>query len=998
MALGKQNINLNFSQGLDTKTDKNQVMAGKFLSLQNSVFDTGGLLKKRNGFKNLERLPDTTSTSLATLNGGLLAFGHNLQAYAPETDQWTNQGSMEPIRLETLAITRTSISQTSSDSQVSSSGLCCVVSQDSSGSYYSVVDAVTGQSYTKRTLIASNATQPRVALLNNYFVISYIQPVGPQYNLFILSVPISDPTSAIGPTVVSTQVSGATAAYDVATANNTLYYAWNASDLGGATRVATVNGSLQVSFSQVIAGHKSNLSSVAIDQSTSTPTVYVTMYDSTSHNAYTAIFDYALLPLQPSALSISGIILSELTTLADQAVLTLCYSVLNNYAYSGGVRTDYLQYSTFTYSGTTTTPVTIVRGLSLAAKAFQVNGITYLIGTYGQTYQPTYFIVNLDGLVVAKLAYQNGRGFLPTSILPSVNIFNDTINFSYLYAAAIVPVNKSLAANSSQAILQQYGINLGTVTFDNVAQTTGEIAKTLHISGGFMSMYDASNVVEHNFHVYPEDVVLTTTTGSGGLIAQEYFYQFTYEWTDAQGNIHRSAPSVPMSITTTTGSSTNTIQVATLRITQKTSVRIVGYRWSQAQQTFYQFTSPITPTINDPSVDYLTFTDANADSAILGNPILYTTGGVVENIAAPATSIMTLYKSRLFLVDSEDPNLIWYSKQVIEGVPVEMSDLFTLYVAPTQGAQGSTGKITALSAMDDKLIIFKRDAIYYLTGNGPDNSGAQNDFSDPVFITGTVGCVNPKSIVLTPKGLMFCSNKGIWLLGRDLGTQYIGAPVEQYNSSTAVSAVTVPGTNQVRFNMDTGELLMYDYYYDQWGTFTNCSAISSVIYQNLHTYLTSLNYVRQESPGLYLDGSVPVLLGFTTAWLKLTGLQNFQRAYYFFLLGNYESPHFLETSIAYDFNPGVQQTCRITPVNQVLTWGSDLSWGESTPWGGGGSVEQFRVFLTKQKCQAIQIVCQEVYDASYGVAAGAGLTLSGLNLVVSGKLSYPKPPASGSVG
>ena len=269
----------------------------------------------------------------------------------------------------------------------------------------------------------------------------------------------------------------------------------------------------------------------------------------------------------------------------------------------------------------------------------------------------------------------------------------------------------------------------------------------------------------------------------------------------------------------------------------------------------------------------MSYVDTLSDAQILGNSLIYTTGGVIENIGAPATAITTLFKSRLFLVDSEDKNLLWFSKQVIEAVPVEMSDLFTKYIAPTTSAQGATGPITALSAMDDKLIIFKKDAIYYITGTGPDNTGSNDDFSEPVFITSTVGCANPLSIVFSPRGLMFQSDKGIWLLGRDLSTSYIGADVEQFNASVVQSAVNVPATNQVRFTLSTGETLMFDYYYSQWATFIGVPAISSTLFQGFHTYINSFGQVYQESPGTYLDGSRPVLMSFTTSWINTAGLR-----------------------------------------------------------------------------------------------------------------------------
>src|SRR5208283_5242873 len=101
----------------------------------------------------------------------------------------------------------------------------------------------------------------------------------------------------------------------------------------------------------------------------------------------------------------------------------------------------------------------------------------------------------------------------------------------------------------------------------------------------------------------------------------------------------------------------------------------------------------------------------------------------------------------------------------------------TLYIAPSLGAQGSTGPITALAPMDGNLVIFKKNAIYYINGTGPDNTGANSQYSQPLFISSTVGCINTNSIVFTDSGLIFQSDKGLWLLGRNLSVQYIGAAV-----------------------------------------------------------------------------------------------------------------------------------------------------------------------------------------------------------------------------
>ena len=200
---------------------------------------------------------------------------------------------------------------------------------------------------------------------------------------------------------------------------------------------------------------------------------------------------------------------------------------------------------------------------------------------------------------------------------------------------------------------------------------------------------------------------------------------------------------------------------------------------------------------------------------------------------------------------------------------------------------------------------------------------------------------------------------------------------------------------------------MYDYYYQQWGTFVGVPAVSSTLYQNLHTYVDQYARVFQENPGSYVDGSNPVLMSFTTSWVSLGGLQGYQRAYFFYLLGTYLTPHKLNLLISYDYNSSQTQSTLISPNNYGPAYGSSSMpvYGQLNPYGGGSSdsgassnLEQWRVFLTKQRCTSFQITLQEVYDPSFGVPAGQGLTLSGLNLVVAVKKGWRPQPSATSAG
>lgn len=1000
MALIKQPITINFDEGLDTKTDRKQVAAGKFLALQNSVFNKSGALSKRNGYPVVTKLPNAEQTTLTTLNNNLLATGSNLYAYSEDTNQWLNQGIVQPVRLTTQSMVRSTTSQTAPDAAVASTGLTCLVYVDSGNSYYQISDSSTGQQVVGRTALPATAVCPRVFVLGRYFIITFIATVAASAHLQYIAIPTMVPTSPTAPEDISTNVSGLTAGYDAYSANNNLYIAWEGSlNTIQITRLSSV---LILAAAVSILSANADLVSVAVDPTSNM--LWVSYWDSVSNDGYAAAYSSTLSSILAPVQIINNTVINELTSISTDNLLTIAYENQNTYGFTPNNKTDYVSTLTVTTSGSVSSAAVILRSVGLASKPFVDAGVIYVLVAYGETSQPTYFLIDMSGNIYMRLAYSNGGGYATTQVLPSVSLLNDTWYAPYLIKDFLVSVNKNTELPSgtpTSGIYTQTGINLAKFEINTEGQYSSEIAGTLQLTGGQVWQYDGVKPVELGFHVYPENIVVATSTSGGSITADTYYYQFCYEWTDNQGNLHRSAPSIPVSIVTTGSSSTNTINVPTLRLTYKVSpnpVRIVGYRYSLSQQTYYQFTPITSPIVNDPSVDSVTITDTLSDAQILGQTLLYTTGNVVENIAPPASIGSALYKNRVFLIDAEDPNNLWYSKQVVKNTPVEFSDLFTLYVAPTSGAQGSTGPVSAISAMDDKFIIFKRDAIYYITGNGPDNTGAQNDFSEPIFITSSVGCTNPNSIVLMPNGLMFQSDKGIWLLGRDLSTTYIGAGVEQYNSMTVKSAKVIPGTNQVRFVLDGNITLMYDYYMGQWGTHTNILAISSTLWNGADTYLNSLGHVHKETEGVYVDGSSPVLLSFVTSWLSLAGIQGLERFYELYLLGTYFTPFKLQVQIAYDYNPSPLQSTLVTPDNYGPKWGGEQLWGSGKAWGGPSNVLEARVFPTKQKCETFQLIVNEVYDPSYSVSPGQGLNLSGITLVVGTKKGYRTNKASQSFG
>lgn len=1015
MALQKQPININFVQGLDTKSDPKQVQIGKFLSLQNSIFTQAGELTKRNGFAALPALPDTSTTFLTTFNGNLTAIGNKIMAYMSASKTWVSKGSFQPVSLSAKPLSRSVFNQPQCDAVIATNGFVCTVWTEVGGGVttykYNVQDSVTNQFIVGNTVIpitsGTLSGSPRVFLLGGYFIIVFTVTITGTKHLQYVSVSASNPTMVSAATdIASNYIDATTLSWDGVVYENQLFIAYNTTAGGQQVEITYLNTNFILASPVSFAGSKATVMSMCVDSSTpSAPVIYAAFFDSTGATANAVAVNTSLHVLMTATQFSTVTVMNSLTCTAQNGVLQIVYTIVNAYTYDSGVPTYFLDKVAITLPATVTTgtvgaTTTFIRSVGLASKASLYNGVMYMLATYSSVNQPVYLLIDLNANIIARFAYQNGGGYLLTG-LPQSQFIGAVFYSAYLFKDLIRGTNKAQGDSNPAAVYTQTGVNLIGLTFTSSTLSISELGSNLNISGGFMYAYDGNLLTEENFHVYPDNIELTVQSTGGFMTVQDYFYQVIYQWTDAQGNFIYSAPSIPVKAASGSFSgSTNqvTLKIPTIRLTTKPDVKMVVYRWSTANEEYFQVTSLTNPLQNDKTVDFVTYIDTLADSSIIGNSQIYTTGGVLENIAPSACTAVTIFDTRLWFIEAEDQNSVGYTKQVIEGVPVEWNDGLTKYIAPNAGAANSTGPVRCLFPLDDKLILFKKDALYYINGSGPDNTGANSQYSEPIFITSTVGSVNQNSIVLTPGGLLFQSDKGIWRLGRDMSTSYIGAAVEAFNNYSVNSAVAVPGTNQVRFTLTGGVTLMYDYFFNEWGTFIGVGAVSSTIYSDLHTYVSPLGRVAQETPGTYSDSGNPVLMSFTTGWIKLAGLQGYQRFYFFYLLGQYFSPHKLNMSMAYDYSEAPSQMVTISPTNFSGTYGDSSPYGQESPYGGPGDLEQWRIFPTTQRCQAFQISMQEIFDPTLGQPPGQGLSLSGLSMIAGFKKSYFPASSSQSKG
>ena len=140
--------------------------------------------------------------------------------------------------------------------------------------------------------------------------------------------------------------------------------------------------------------------------------------------------------------------------------------------------------------------------------------------------------------------------------------------------------------NQTAGIYAQTGVNL--ISFDFGADPYSvEIGQNLNITGGYTYAFDGDTVAEQSFFLYPSSIKATfSTTGGSMNSAYTYYYVVTYEWSDNQGNIFRSAPSIPVVAgpSGATATASCVLNIPTLRLTNKQNVKICVYRWSSRSE------------------------------------------------------------------------------------------------------------------------------------------------------------------------------------------------------------------------------------------------------------------------------------------------------------------------------------------------------------------------------------------------------------------------------
>lgn len=542
---------------------------------------------------------------------------------------------------------------------------------------------------------------------------------------------------------------------------------------------------------------------------------------------------------------------------------------------------------------------------------------------------------------------------------------------------------------------------------------------------GSMSYFDGEN--SRPSCIIPlKPYMFSPGAGGGSLLSRDdSVVAVTYSTTDAKGNVHRTAEAV-----LTDGFLTPQINEypPTLLETRIPIPPLTLYKGSQRNEE-RTFAFILTNTIEDgpTQIGELTFFERVAVSQEVDNFHMYSgplpsgarykpfgmfnTGELMPEVVNGARFIVSR-RDRVFFVDEIHPNIIRYSKIIGATTTVEFNNNLQVRIPE------STGGVVALGVMDDKIIAFTEDKTFYFAGEGPNNLG-EGSFTAPRPIASSHGCVNPRSVISTHKGVFFQSRRGLMLLDRNLVTHYIGDRVERYMQvATITSVIEDSVTNEVRWvcsnsdvpnGSETTQALVYNQDNDAWsrwfgmhtdaGLTSSTTPIDSTFHEGMEYVLMSDgNVIKQERDVKDLS-SGNLVVG--TPWLSAGGRLDMMRVREMHAL--FEMPtefganESFQLAVVLYFNfldgSGPAQV-----VKQYDIGPADITFGAVPTFSSGEVIQtaSIRLPLDIQKCSSFRAKIQISPAGGEYSTPATDILLTNLGFVVAQKPAGNKVPNNAS--
>jgi len=443
---------------------------------------------------------------------------------------------------------------------------------------------------------------------------------------------------------------------------------------------------------------------------------------------------------------------------------------------------------------------TTIRGLRLDVRPFQLGGRYYGLFRSGDTANNISVLCDWTDMATSTTRWARPVATAFPSLVQSVALHGmHHIAISATKVGYVMAVRRSAIGDSVELVIYDFA--------DPKRWRSSDHNGSLVLSGGILSSFDGRRVAEVSYLHSPRTPTVTLGA-AGGPTGTNHRYVCTFEEMDDDGNwcvSGVSSPSAAISpadqiVAVVTDPLTITNRQRPAPVSGDIRLRTAVYRTLTGGSAPYYFVGSQS---NLTSIS-TTYNDTSTDDTIKVNRLLYGTGSLPgvngsaqDRRAPPYCADLVSYAGMLVLASGTS---LWWSGQTVDGEGTWFSPAFQV---PVEGP----GPITALAVQDGTLFAFKRDRIFAVGGEAPSDNGSSGGLGVPRRLACDVGCIDPRSVVVTSAGVFFLSERGVELLNRSGSVVWIGEQILRTLALFPVvtSAVLDDRNGLVRFSLAASE-------------------------------------------------------------------------------------------------------------------------------------------------------------------------------------------------
>ena len=561
-------------------------------------------------------------------------------------------------------------------------------------------------------------------------------------------------------------------------------------------------------------------------------------------------------------------------------------------------------------------------------------------------------------------------------VLPTWSMSQLVRQAAYVFGPAAV----SSATIPTYAIATPLAAHLALSGSGSTAPTVSGQGYTV-VTGCFTGIHDGRMTVEAGYHNQTNNLLVrayaqgeaaasSTPLGAQGF----YYYRATWEWTDAQGKLHRSAPSRPMWCNAQLGfygaqvtlpSPMSVRASATSSGALSMVCRLYRSAVGDTDGNSYEVAAVQVPCISQPGVPVASmFGTVVSDTTMDASQVSTTVGPIqnpLQNRPQLYTGTSSQFAGRPYAAQSPPPFLwqtsskgrafglavvqgqprIYYSSAMASGVPYEWNALNYAPVPP------DIGDARSIDAIDDKVLVFGTRSTGFMSGDGPAPASSTgipspNDGFGPVYpVPTSMGVLGTGAPCRTTEGVIFQGASGFQMVGRDLQVQAAGALVDLITGRQVGNLGQVYCRGQMLASLQSivwtnpaGPALVYNYLLKKWSTWPLLPGASQAAQRSDGTVVVALQPIvggrwvgraTLTTPGVDMG-----TLGYTyapicrnlvmqpglvmeTPWINPAGESGGESALFdVAVTGSYFGPHILQVEQAYNGGGYLPQVTRFS--------------------------------------------------------------------------------------